>query len=145
MLELAEPEVTVVLCMARPEVLDRLAETTPGESCRCAKDELLLLSFDDGLDALPDGDLGAEGLVLDATGGYAVFSLQGDRAADALARLSSIPPPTTLPAFVQGSVAHVPGKALVRDDRLDVIVSSAHADYVRRRILAACDDLGIRG
>jgi sarcosine oxidase gamma subunit len=144
-LELAEPAVTVVLCMARADVLDRLAETATAEPCRCAEDELLLFSFGDGVDLFAACDPGADGLAIDVTGGYAVFSLQGDRAADALARLSSIPPPATLPAFVQGAVAHVPGKALVRVGRLDVIVSSVHADYVRRRIRSACADLGVRG
>jgi hypothetical protein len=144
-LELAEPAVTVVLCMGRSEVLDRLAEATPGRPCRCAEDELLLLSFEDGVDLLAAADPGADGFALDVTGGYAVLSLTGDRALDALGRLTSIPPPATLPAFLQGAVAHVPGKAVaVQDDRLDLIVSSVHADYVRRRILDTCSDLGLR-
>jgi hypothetical protein len=143
-LELAEPAASVVLCMGRSEVLDRLAEATPGRPCRCAEDELLLLSFDEGVDLLAAADPGADGLALDVTGGFTVLSLRGEPALDALVRLSSIPPPTELPAFLQGAVAHVPGKVLVAADRLDLIVSSVHADFVRRRILDACADLGLR-
>jgi hypothetical protein len=130
-LEVSRSSPRVVRCLAHPDVLDALAKTADGHACRVAADELLLL------DRSADIDL-AGGLAVEETGGWAEWTLSGPDAAEALARLSALPPG---PGFLQGDVAGVPAKAIVADGEIHLLVPASLAHHVEERVLAACADL----
>ena len=137
-------------CLAEAAQLDALPAVDAAFPCRVAPDELLLVapagSHPDLLGQvaglLEDGDPHA--LVLDQTPGWSVWSLAGPNVWRAFARLSAIPVPSTRPAFVQGTIAEVPGKAVVLADRLHLLVPSPLGHHLRARVLTACADLGPR-
>jgi hypothetical protein len=82
-------------------------------------------------------------MALDLTSAYATWSLRGDDRLEAFARLSAVPLPEP-PAVVQGLVAHVPAKVVVRQDELLITVSSVVSHHLRTRVLGACADLAPR-
>jgi hypothetical protein len=139
-LELAPFPPGAVGCFGRASALDALAAeaTLP---VRIAPTELLLLgergaaALEARLQALDPG-----GLAIELTSAYATWSLRGDGRHEAFARLSAVPLPEPT-AVVQGLVAHVPAKVVVRPDELLVTVSSAVSHHLRARVLGACADL----
>jgi hypothetical protein len=149
-LELAQAEALVVSCLAQAEQLDALPPFDGAFACRVAPDELLLVApasmhlelLGQVAGLLEESDPHA--LVLDQTPGWSVWSLAGPDVWRAFARLSAIPLPSTRPAFVQGTVAEVPGKAIVLADRLHIFVPSPLGHHLRARVLTACADLGPR-
>jgi hypothetical protein len=145
-LELERADAAVLLCLARDEALDALAPQGESHRCRVAADELLLVylgtSPNEGRTAAalePHG-----GLVLDHGDAFAVWTLAGDDADEAFARLSAIELPRQRPAFVQGAVAGVAAKAIVEDRRIHVLVSSALGHHLPERVGAACGDLELQ-
>jgi hypothetical protein len=115
-------------------------EPLPG-AYRVAADEQLLLG------ARADELLAAAAaapLAIDHSDGFAAFVLAGERVEEAFARLAEFPLPAERPAFVQGLVAHVGAKVVVRDAELLLLVPSALGHHVRARVLAACADLGVQ-
>lgn len=147
MLELAQAEALVVSCLAQAEQLDGLPAFVGAFACRVAPDELLLVAPAGTQHELPgqvaglleEGDPHA--LVLDQTPGWSVWSLAGPDVWRAFARLSAIPVPSTRPAFVQGMIAEVPGKAVFLADRLHLLVPSPLGHHLRTRVLTACANL----
>lgn len=144
MLEFARAEASILCCLARPEELDALPAVGRTYACRVAPDELLLVA--------PPGDLPGDvapllserdpdAIAVDQSAGWTVWTLLGPDAGRAFARLSEIPPPAERPAFVQGAIAEVPGKAVFLTDRIHVLVPSSVADHMRMRVLTACRDL----
>jgi sarcosine oxidase gamma subunit len=131
----------VVGCFARPAALDRLAEASEF-SVRVAPDELLVLGERERLAELAAAlsPLDPGGLALDLSSGFSLFILRGEARAEAFCRLSAIELPEP-PALLQGLVAQVPAKVLVREQELVLIVSSALGHHLRERVLVACADL----
>lgn len=117
--------------LARPDVLDTFPELDGVFACRVAPDELMLIGPVPAVD-LPDG------LVVDETGGWAVWTLAGPEAREAFARLSAVPPG---PGFAQGAIGAVPAKAIVLDDRIRILVAVSLGHHLEARIRAACADL----
>jgi hypothetical protein len=140
-LELDAIPADVVGCYGRPGALDRLAEADE-LSVRVAPDELLRLGERDRLAEL-ERDLSAVdagGIVIDLSSAFSIWALRGDDRFEAFCRLSALELPEP-PAVIQGLVAHVPMKVVVRQDELLLIVSSALSHHLRRRVLVACADL----
>lgn len=147
MLELARAEASVLCCLAQPVHLDALPTVGGTFACRVAPDELLLVAPAGVQSELLGRVAGLleerdpHALVLDQTPGWSVWTLAGRDVWRAFARLSAIPLPSLRPAFVQGTIAEVPGKALLLDDHLHLLVPSPVGHHLRKRILAACADL----
>ena len=147
MLELAKAEATVLCCLAQPDHLDSLSSLDGVFGCRVAADELLLLApagvhrelFDHVAGLLEERDPHA--VVVDQTPGWSVWMLAGSDVWRAFARLSAIPLPTERPAFVQGAIAEVPGKAVLLLDCIHLLVPAPVGHHLRRRVLSACTDL----
>jgi hypothetical protein len=138
---------TAVRVFASPASLDDLAPPDRVGQARVAPDEVLWLA-DPGraeeLTAAAEAGLSADttALVVDHSDGYAVFSLLGDDAAEAFARVSSIRLPETA-GFRQGKVAQVPGRVYVRPGRIDIVCTADVAWFVRERLLAAGRGAGL--
>lgn len=145
MLELAATEAALVLCVASPEAVDAVAGL--GDPIRIAPDEGLVVGPPgSGADlAAAAADLAAaiddDAVVLDATDGWAIWTLSGERPAEALAYLSALEPPGD--GVVQGDVARVPAKVVVRVDRVHLLVPAMWGAHLRGRILADCAHLGV--
>jgi hypothetical protein len=140
-LELHAIPTDLVGCYARSGVLDRLVEAA-GRGVRVAPDELLLFAARDRLAELQAelGLLDGDRFVIDLSCAFSVWALRGGDRLEAFCRLSELHLPEP-PAVIQGLVAHVPAKVVVRDDELLLIVSSALSHHVRESVLAACADL----
>jgi hypothetical protein len=142
-LELQAGRSDIVGCYARLESLDRISNG-PGLALRVAADELLLLGARSSIPELEEEllELDSDGLVIDLSSAYSVWSLRGEERVEAFCRLSQIelPKPT---AFVQGLVADVPAKVVVREEELLLVVSSAVTHHLRERVLGACVDLDV--
>lgn len=150
MLELAPTEASVIGCLAAPEGLDALMGSGGAFPCRIARDEAMLVcekrAASDTLVTAAAQVTAADpdALVLDLTDGWSVWTLVGDSAREAFARLSEIPLEPDGVRFVQGAVAGVPARAIALPDRLHLLVPAMFGEYLRQEILAACSDLGAR-
>jgi len=144
-LELAATEATVVLCCASPEAVD--AAMALSDVVRVAPDEALVLgpsgtaetliaTTTERIEALDD-----DAVVLDATDGWTIWTLQGDAARNAFTYLSALELPQD--GFVQGDVAHVHAKVAVRGDRLHVLVPAMWGAHLHERIVSDCAPLGV--
>jgi hypothetical protein len=145
-LEVERADAAILLCLAREEALDALRPQGESLRCRVAADELLLVYLG-GSPNVAGAQAALEpggGLVLDHTDAFAVWTLAGDDAGEAFARLSAIELPSERPAFVQGAVAGVAAKVVVEVGRIHVLVSSALVHHLRERVRAACADLELR-
>ncbi len=144
-LELAATEAALVLCVAEPEAVDAVAELA--DAIRIAPDEALLVgspgSAPDLMAAATDvaAALDEDAVVLDATDGWSIWTLAGDGPREALAYLSALEPPED--GVVQGEVARVPAKVLVRGDRVHLLVPAMWGAHLRERIVADCAHLGV--
>jgi hypothetical protein len=145
-LELERADAAILLCLARENALDAFPPQGETHRCRVAADELLLVYLAGSPDlaqarnALEPGG----GIVLDHGDAFAVWTLAGDDAEEAFARLSAIELPRERPGFVQGAVAGVAAKAIAEHDRIHVLVSSALGHHVPERVRVACGDLELR-
>ena len=142
MLELRESLASVVACHAAADVLDGFTiEATV--AVRVAQDEVLLISepsrCDQVLVRAEEALAPVDGLVVDVSDGYAVWTLHGDWR-EAWARLCAVPSPPAS-ACVQGLFAGVPAKLVSAEEELLVMASSALSEHVRERVLSACHDL----
>jgi hypothetical protein len=145
-LELVHSRAAVIGCHAEPPLLDAVSPPVDSFACRVAEDELLLVG-PAGLAAELLSHAGSvvdedAGIVVDQTDGWAVFALGGGAAGEAWQRLAQVPLPSARPAFVQCSLAHLPGKAIVLADVVYLLVPSPAAHHLRERVLEGCRDLG---
>jgi len=145
-LELRARAIGVVTCVADAAAIEALGAMPGAFACRVAPDEAMLLTEAGGAPALA-ADAGEQAvaadpgaIVVDATDGWAAWTLQGDGVDTAFGRLSAVP---LAPGFSQGDVAHVPVKILSSDGMLDLLVPAMWGAYLRERILSRCADLGI--
>lgn len=139
MAELHARSLAVVLCAADAAALDALV--APGHGTRVlrtAPDEALFVA---ALEVATDvtrevadriAALDGDALVLDATDGWAAWSLIGDDTERAFSYLSQLDAPAD-GAFVQGDVAHVGAKVLGEPDGLTILVPAYWCDHVRER------------
>jgi hypothetical protein len=136
----------VIACHAHPDALDALAHAAPLVA-RVAPDELLLLGRPAAaaeIEPAAAADLrkaDPHALVVDQSDGWTCWTLAGDSAGEAFARLSAVPLPAERPRFVQGAVAGLQSKVFAGRGRIDVLVVSTAGHFLRERILAACRDL----
>jgi sarcosine oxidase gamma subunit len=145
-LELRETPARVITCVADAAAIDALAAAIRAEVLRIAPDEALVVSDAATEDPVSSVEAVAsradpDALVVDASDGWTVWTLEGDAAVDALARLSELP---AAEGFAQGRTAEVPAKVLVAQSRVRLLVESMWRESVRERILADCADLGVR-
>ena len=145
MLDLVATRAAVITCVGTPGVVDT-AGSVDGYAGRVAPDELMLIvatadgarAYAAALEAVGVSDA----LVVDATDGWAVWTLEGEDTARAMARLSPLELPDV--GFAQGDVARVPTKIVCAPGRVDLLVPAMWRAYLRERILARCAGLGIR-
>jgi hypothetical protein len=130
-LELVRTHTGVERCVAGPAALDSLPEIPGRYAARVAPDELMLVGSGAPVD-LPGV------LALDESGAWTVLTLAGDGAEEAFARLSAVP---LRQGLLQGTIAGVPGKAIVREGRIHLLVVASLGHYVEERVRTACSDL----
>jgi hypothetical protein len=157
-LELAPLETTVVTCLADPAAVDAAVAAWEGAAMRVAPDEALLIggTASDAERAARAASIDDDALVLETTGGWAIWALEGEAASQAFARISDLRPPggsvdarapdgpTETSRSLQGEVAGVPAKVLAAGGSIVVVVASTWREAVRERILADCADLSVR-
>jgi hypothetical protein len=145
--ELVATAVSVVVAFADARALDVLAPVG-ASTCRVAPDELMFVAEpaaagrlvrDAG--AVTAGD--ADAVVVDASDGWACWTIAGEGATEAFARISELHPPRN--GFVCGDVAHVPVRAMVEGGALHLFVPSMWRDYLREQILSRCADVSEAG
>ncbi|MEX0989350.1 MAG: hypothetical protein WD206_03505 [Actinomycetota bacterium] len=144
--DLVPTEVGVVAVHATPAALDAL-EIPGAAAFRVAPDESLLLTSPDASGevaaqarrGIDDSD--PDALVLDATDGWAMWTLTGTGTPALFERLSALPLPER--GFVQGDVAHLPVKVVVDLDGAHLLVASMWRAYLRERILDRGASLGV--
>ena len=145
MLEVAPADAAMVHCLASPAALGALridgalvAPIAPGEL-------LVISSPGEAASVLAAARSTLAGdphsLVLDLSDAYGGFRLTGDRRS-AFARCADWPLLEGLP-LQQGLVAQLAAKVVTVRDELFVFVGSHVGHHLRRRLLAACADLGV--
>jgi glycine cleavage system aminomethyltransferase T len=157
--ELHAAETAILACLASAEALDRAGAVRPGAvgrlpglpgtAVRVAPDELWLLGPRPARAALREAaaawlaaaDPG--GIVVDLTSGWAGWLVRGPGARAVLGRVSVNPPPSALPALLQGALAGVPGRVVVAADGDWYLVPAPVGHHLRDRILEAGADLGV--
>jgi hypothetical protein len=146
-LKLLCTEASIVSCFAAPDALDPLVAPSEGVvCCRVAPDEIMLIGqsglAEDLVDAargrIAEGD--AHAVVLDASDGWAVWTLAGSGANEAFRRLSAVDP--TDQTYAAGDVARVPARIVSFPGRLHLLVGAMWRDYLHERLLEACRALG---
>jgi hypothetical protein len=148
-LELLSTDASVVSCFAAPDALDRVAAPSEGVvCCRVAPDEIMLIGQPGAAeeivraarDRISAGD--AHAVVLDASDGWAVWTLSGSEANEALRRLSAVDPAGR--TYTACDVARVPVRIVSYPGLLHLLVGAMWRDYLRERLLEACRALGGR-
>ena len=141
-------EAVVVTCIAEPAACDAAAEgASHVRALRVAPDEVMFVAAPDAADAIVRAvtraatSVDPDALVLDATDGWAAWTLRGGATRPAFSRLSALGLPGE--GFVQGDVAHVPVKVIAEPERLHLLVPAMWGGYLRERILERCGTLGI--
>jgi glycine cleavage system aminomethyltransferase T len=146
-LELSEEPAAVVCCYAAPRALDAFPAAADAFRFRVARDQLMLVAGADATSELLEHaqtyllEADADGVVINDSGGWSRWALAGTSDA-ALARLTAIAIPDERPAFVQGTFAHVPCKAIVLHETVHLLVPASFAHHFVDRVLADCADLG---
>jgi hypothetical protein len=124
----------VVAVLSSPEGCDAAIASVGGASaCRTSAREALLVGAAD-LDAVETAAkrVDAHVVVEDVTDGWCAFAIVGGDAVDVVMRVSELRLPDR--GFAQGEVAGVAAKVLAEPGRIVVLVASAVADHVERRI-----------
>jgi hypothetical protein len=140
-------QASVVSCFASPEALDALVAPSEGVvCCRVAPDEVMLIgqpgAAEDIVRSAGEGvaDADPDAVVLDATDGWAIWTLAGSDAGEALRRLSAVDAAGRV--YTAGDVAHVPVRIVSSPSRLHLLVAAMWRDYLQGRLLETCDGTG---
>ena len=149
--ELRNTRAVVVTCVADPSAIDAViaavrADAVRADALRVAPDEVLLVADADAPAVVARAeavaaDADGDALVLDASDGWSIWTIEGAGAGDAFARLSHLHP---VVGFAQGEVGHLPAKVDAAPSRIRILVPSMWREAMRDRILADCADLGVR-
>lgn len=143
MVDLVATRASVIGCFASAEALDAL-----DDAFRVAPDEAMLIGPQDAAQTLARAaaervaSLDGDGLVLDMSDGWTVWTLAGEDTAPAFAHLSAVEIPDI--GFTSGDVVRIPARILARGGRIHLIVPSMWRDYLRERVIEGCRDLGVR-
>jgi hypothetical protein len=146
-LELSPVDTVLIRCFGEPSVLDGFPAVPGAAACRVARDELILLGPSAANESLISQAraylerVDRDGLVIPHTDAWSLWMISGEKARAAFARLSANALPRTRPAFIQGAIAHLPGKALALQDYIIIMVPSTLGHHLPERVLAACADL----
>lgn len=137
--ELAPARVSVVLCAASEEALDRLVAPGFGaRPIRTAPDESLFVAAQDvGGDVHREvadrvAALDADALTADVTDAWAAWELRGPDARAALLRVSRLEVPDD--GWVQGDVAGLAAKVVGGSGGLLVLVPASVGEHLRARL-----------
>lgn len=131
-------DVRVVAVLASESSCDRVGDL-PG-ACRISPTEVMLLG-DVSIDVLERAVRAEDpdAVLLDVSNGWALVALHGARAREAFARLSELRLPVE--GFVQGEVARIGARVLVRRDGIDLLVPAMLEAHVRARVALDCRGL----
>jgi hypothetical protein len=144
MAELVATRAASIGVHASPEALDDL--TVDGSVLlRPAPDEAMLLAppgeaprvLETASAMLAEKDPTA--LVLDESDGWSIWTLVGEDARAAFARISALSPPAA--GATQGEVAHLPARVVVIPGAIHVVVASMWSDALRDLIVEACPEV----
>jgi sarcosine oxidase gamma subunit len=128
----------VVAVLAEQTGCDRVTDL-PG-ACRVSPTEVMIVG-DASVEVLERAVRGddPDAVVLDVSDGWALVPLEGPGAHEAFARLSEL----ELPAggFVQGEIARIGARALVRQGGIDLLVPAMLESHVRERVRTDCRGL----
>ena len=138
MAELSTSAPTVTAVLASPDACERVS-ALPG-ACPISRGEVAIVG-DASITALRQAvqRIDPDAVVRDVSDGWAMYTISGERARDAFARLSELELPTS--GFVQGAVARIGVRVLVEGDRVDLLVPSMLAAHLRERIQDECREL----
>lgn len=138
MAELSTTRPSVAAILAASEACERVS-ALPG-ACPISPVEVAVVG-DASITALRQAvqRADADAVVRDVSDGWVLHTLEGPGARDAFARLSELELPTS--GFVQGAVARIGVRVLVEGDRVDLLVPSMFAAYLRERIEDECREL----
>ena len=147
MLEVFPSRASVVTCVADEAAFDGYVPSAGVRGCRIAPDEMLLVAptgrvadvVHDAVERVAAAD--PDAVVLDATDGWTVWTIEGDDVGAAFSRLSAIRLPDE--GFSQGDVARVPVKVIRDPGRVHLLVPSVWREHLRGRILERCRSLGV--
>ena len=147
MLELFPTRASVVICLADQAAFDGYVPPPGVRECRIAPDEMLLVAptgrvadvVHDSVERVMAAD--PDAVVLDATDGWTVWTIEGSDVGAAFSRLSAIRLPDE--GFAQGDVARVPVKVTRDSGRVHFLVPSMWREHLRDRILERCRSLGV--
>jgi len=128
----------VIAVLASVAGCDRVAEL-PG-ACRVSLTEVMIVG-DASVEVLERAvrDDDPDAVVLGVSGGWVLIRLEGPAARDAFARLSELELPNE--GFLQGEVARIGARVLVRTDGIDLLVPSMLEAHVRERVRIDCAGL----
>jgi sarcosine oxidase gamma subunit len=131
-------EVRVVTVLASEPGCDRVADLPL--AFRVSPTEVMLLG-EASVEVLERAVRGhdPDALVLDVSEGWALVPLEGQNAREAFARLSELELPAE--GFVQGEVARIGARVLVREGGVDLLVPAMLGAHVRERVAADCRGL----
>ena len=139
MLELGNGGFRIVRYVGRARDLEDLAVPADGFSFRVADDETLLVL------PVPGTDGRAASLprvtAVDETDAWVLWTLTGSDFEEAFRRISDLTLPPERPALLQGAIAGVPGKSVVFDGGIHVLVPSPLSHRLERRLFVSCRDL----
>jgi hypothetical protein len=148
-LELARTNASVITCMGTGDAVEAGVALGRAYAVRIAPDEVMLLDAPERATALHAetteaiGAIDPDALVVDASDGWATWTLRGDveDLDRAMARLTALELPGD--GQLQGDVARVPVKLVVAPGCVHLLVPSVWEAYLRERILARCASLQI--
>jgi sarcosine oxidase gamma subunit len=131
-------DVRVVTVLADEAGCDRVTDL-PG-ACRVSPTEVMIVG-DASVEVLERAVRGddPDAVVLDASEGWALVPLEGPGAREAFARLSELELPAA--GFVQGEVARIGARVLVRQGGIDLLVPAMLESHVRERVRTDCRGL----
>ena len=146
MLEFSPSDAVLIRCFGELSVLDSFPGVAGAAACRVAGDELILIGALTMKQTLIEQanahfeSADPDALVIVHTDAWSFWAISGKAARQAFARLSGNALPLTSPAFVQGAIARLPGKALVLSDGILIMVPVEMGHHLPERILTACAD-----
>ena len=131
-------DVRVVTVLASEVGCDRVTDL-PG-ACRVSPTEVMIVG-DASVEVLERAVRGddPDAVALDVSDGWALVPLEGPGAHEAFARLSELELPAA--GFVQGEVARIGARVLVRQGGIDLLVPAMLESHVRERVRTDCRGL----
>jgi hypothetical protein len=146
-LDVSPVAAVLIRCFSEPACLDAFPAVEGAAACCIAPDELILIGpshstgmlMAEAIAYLENVDVSS--FVIPHTDAWSFWALSGEDAGRAFMRLSANPLPRTVPAFIQGAIAQLPGKAFVLPECIVIIVPSTLGHHFPERVLAACADL----